>query len=76
MIYFQILLVINILDHFDLNYKEKIFQLFLRIVEADQLNHPPILFNINVNNNSLIDVLFEIITTTVNTLEVSNFDQI
>ncbi|VDN85433.1 unnamed protein product [Brugia pahangi] len=44
--------------------------LFARLVDADQLNHPPMLFNISVDNNSLTDVLFEIIATTANTMEV------
>lgn len=40
------------------------------MIDADQLNHPPILFNISADNNSLTEVLFEIIATTANTIEV------
>ncbi|VDN05540.1 unnamed protein product [Thelazia callipaeda] len=64
-------LLLNELAHpVDLSSRLYVISLFARLVDADQLNHPPILFAINVDNNSMTDVLFEIITTTANSLSV------
>ncbi|KAM3724316.1 Armadillo repeat-containing protein [Dirofilaria immitis] len=63
------LLLYELAHPVDLSSRLYVMSLFTRLVDADQLNHPPILFNISVNNNSLTDVLFEIIATTANAIE-------
>uniref|UniRef100_A0A8R1U2H7 Uncharacterized protein n=1 Tax=Onchocerca volvulus TaxID=6282 RepID=A0A8R1U2H7_ONCVO len=63
------LLLYELAHPVDLSSRLHVMSLFARLVDADQLNHPPILFNISVDNNSLTDVLFEIIATTANTIE-------
>ncbi|VDM25307.1 unnamed protein product [Toxocara canis] len=56
----------------DLSSRLCTLNLFIRIVDADPLNHPPFLFNASGSNISLTDVLFEIIKTTANTIEVNS----
>ncbi|VIO90878.1 Uncharacterized protein BM_BM9099 [Brugia malayi] len=63
------LLLYELAHPIDLSSRLHVMSLFARLVDADQLNHPPMLFNISVDNNSLTDVLFEIIATTANTME-------
>uniref|UniRef100_A0A914RFI6 Uncharacterized protein n=1 Tax=Parascaris equorum TaxID=6256 RepID=A0A914RFI6_PAREQ len=56
----------------DLSSRLCTLNLFIRVVDADPLNHPPFLFSASGGNASLTDILFEVIKTTANTIEVNS----
>ncbi|VDK62411.1 unnamed protein product [Anisakis simplex] len=65
-------LLYEVANPVDLSSRLYTLNLLIRIVEADPLNHPPFLFNASNCNISLTDVLFEIIKTTANTIELNS----